>query len=160
MKSRTQRRGRPRKPETTELMKALIARQDSLSKRSARQIRILLERYVPREVIVEAEAAFTAHLRKRCAQAAKELTAPVTAATTSGDVFRIMDTYIREMLTEIADDESWHPRPRPRRVIPALVPPPTHLWTSRSLAAARARAARLGSQLRDLRGLIDPRGRQ
>ena len=135
-------RGRPKHRVTSELMRALIAVQDQLARRRARQLFTLQQQHV---LVVDVERerhesvkVIDAHLRGAVAGIA-----PTIAATADErEVYRLLDTAFRAALNAAADElEGLAAAEEPvGRRRPRLLP-------SRSLPAARARAARLKVEL-------------
>jgi len=144
------RRGRPQKPDTTELMAALILRQIAMSNRTAAKINKILDTHVRRGDVarlwvrmVEDVKAHLVTLAERARTRLKLKDADMAVLQT------LLDEAAQELVVSDEDRElaALPPLPeRPRAVVGPVA----------SLAAARAQAARLHSRWIDLRERIVP----
>src|SRR5262245_36251846 len=141
----TRRPGRPRSPANTELVAALIARQDAMARRTQRRIADFLARHV---LVSEVEQDLT-YARGVVAESLlalpSQLAPRIATMTSPEEIHRLLSDEIRSVLIcashrlrgAATDDQAPSIRPpRPRR--------------SRTLAQARAQNARLGAVLIDL----------
>jgi hypothetical protein len=134
------------------LVRALIARQDAMSRREARAIRRFLSEYI------DADAAALAwrHICRRVRAMVGTLPARAAAAipelAADPDRSAALTALVQNVLTELDDpDDDGRPLPDP----PPPEPAP-RVTRSRSLAEARAQHARLAARLMDLKGRIAP----
>jgi hypothetical protein len=153
MKTRTGRpRGRPRKPQTTRLIAALIAKQDAMSRRTARKINDLLATHV----LAESVDLLRRHERRRarrCIERVMAAAAPRIATLTDPDaVERLLEEEIHALLLELADG-AMEVEP-----LPPLPPdePQARVCRSETLAEARGQHARLQARLIGLKERIVP----
>jgi hypothetical protein len=129
------------------LVRALIARQDAMSRRTAAAIRTFLTEYVPADA-----AALTWRRICREVRAAIGTIQPRAAALIAPGQHEAFAALVANVLTELndADDDG-----RPLPDLPPPEPAP-RVTRSRSLAEARAQHAMLQARLIDLRGRIAP----
>lgn len=149
-KSRSAHRGRPRSAARTDLVVALIGRQDAIARHRQRQIDAIRTTHVLVADVLRTQAADLAIVRARFADAAAAMAPQIAAEPDPGAVFRLLDAGLREALRDVADQIEAAARSGADRA--AYRPP--RLAPSRDLPSARARAARLATELSDLRALI------
>jgi len=141
--------GRPRSPANTELIAALIGRQDQLTHRRRGQLAELRAQYLDASLVAAERIEARRILLERMLLIPRAVAPAIAATSDPGAVFGILDEAFREALGDVADrldrsaaamgDES-----------PVLSP----LRPSRSLAQARARAASASTELAHFRDRI------
>lgn len=140
-------RGRPRTPENTALIGALIARQDAMSERTARRLEQLHKEYVPLAAVERLWRAMSRQARDRFATLPDDFLARRPALADPAEVHTVLRSLIREALEPLADEAEasevteadWPQEPRP---------------TVTRLPAARAQSARLQVALMRFRARI------
>jgi hypothetical protein len=143
--------GRPRSASRSELTLSQIARADALSRRTARRIAHILDTHIPVEDVIRARDKANAILAQQFAPVAAELAPIVAAQSDPAIVFQTVDSAVRSVLNHVADlYKAEAGRPGPLGLVDLTLVRPRRLRPSRSLAAARARSARLHVQWLDL----------
>jgi hypothetical protein len=145
-------RGRPRTHENTELITALIAKQDAMSERTAGEIAAILSRHISADAAEWLWRRISREARVRLG-ALPARAAARTPGLAHPDVVRFLETQIDAILTDarMAPDDGVRIRAHP----PAAEQPPT-VMRSRMLSQARGQLARLQTDLMDLKARIRP----
>jgi hypothetical protein len=131
--------GRPRTPENTALIGALIARQDAMSERTARKLEQLHKAWVPLAGVERLWLAMSRQVRDRFATLPNDFLARRPALADPAEVHTMLRSLILEALEPLADEAEasevteaeWPQEPQPT------------VTRSSTLAAARAQSARL-----------------
>jgi hypothetical protein len=151
-KTAKRRRGRPRQPEHTALISALIARQDAMSARTYDKIAEIRRTYIRADHVAIAARRIrrqvrTAFLVDFPARVASQL--PIFAAP---DTVTALKDLLEEALEPLGPDDGGPlPEADPEEGVP-----PAAVTRSRTLAAARAQSAQLHAYLITLRQRILP----
>lgn len=138
--------GRPRNPANTILIEALIARQDAMSRRTARRINDILDTHVN---IGAAAYVWARGCRLARARMAVLVDTMCTKLGQRSGLRAEIEPLVAEALEELHDDAIGPP--------PAEMPPEEprpRVLTSHTLAEARAQSARLQTFLMDLRARV------
>ena len=141
--------GRPRNPANTQLIAALIARQDQLTQRRRRQLAELRAQYVEASVVVAERIEAGRMLRDRMRQIPPAVAPQIATTSDSAAVFAILDAALRSALEDVADAYE--------RSAAAVDGGPAMLATlrpSKTWAEARARAAEASTALAHFRDRI------
>lgn len=142
--------GRPRSKARSELTASLIERQDEQARRTAGRIAALRREYVDLDDADRQRARCFAVTRERLVRVPAELTPLIIAAQPGGEsvVHRAMAAGLRSALVEVADELDASDDAAPPPYSPPVI------RASRTLAGARARSARLSSELMRVRRAI------
>jgi len=142
-------RGRPRNPQNTLLIEALIGRQDAMSRRTARRINEILDAHVN----VGAAAFVWARMCRTARAKFAEFIERACATIRPGDpVYRDgLTQLVAEVIEDLRDDLFG---PAPAKMPPEE--PRPRATVSRTLAEARAQSANLAVRLMDLKARITP----
>jgi hypothetical protein len=144
-------RGRPRKTQNTELVAALIGRQDAMARRTSARIEEIMRAHVPLESV---DILWRRICRRARAGLGRipALAGARIATTDQAGLRAFLEEEIERILSDAdmgTDDGAPLPELGPESGPPAVV-------RSRTLAEARAQSARLQSFLIDLRARIVP----